>query len=92
MKDLYTFDASEELAEATYNDAKQAYTRIFDRVGLPYLVVSAVVLKQGTQQPQAETPSYQAEADTGNIGGSSSHEFHYASPGKQVGCRIMDGN
>jgi prolyl-tRNA synthetase len=43
MKDLYTFDASKELAEATYNDAKEAYTRIFDRIGLPYLVVSAVV-------------------------------------------------
>ncbi|KAK9897613.1 class II aaRS and biotin synthetase [Cystobasidium minutum MCA 4210] len=59
MKDLYTFDASEELAEATYNQVKEAYKRIFDRIGLPYLV---------------------AEADTGNIGGSSSHEFHYQSP------------
>lgn len=58
MKDLYTFDASEELAGATYNEAKEAYVRIFDRIGLPYLV---------------------AEADTGNIGGTSSHEFHYAS-------------
>lgn len=40
MKDLYTFDATEELAEATYNEVKEAYKRIFDRIGLPYLVVS----------------------------------------------------
>lgn len=41
MKDLYTFDATEELAEATYNEARDAYNRIFSRIGLPYLVVSA---------------------------------------------------
>jgi prolyl-tRNA synthetase len=40
MKDLYTFDASEEQAEATYNEVKEAYVRIFDQLKVPYLVVS----------------------------------------------------
>lgn len=42
MKDLYTFDASEEQAAVTYEDVKNAYVRIFDRLGLPYSVVSLV--------------------------------------------------
>jgi hypothetical protein len=39
MKDLYTFDASKELARATYEEVKAAYCRIFDRIGVPYSVV-----------------------------------------------------
>ena len=34
MKDLYTFDESEETAMATYENVSAAYTRIFDRIGL----------------------------------------------------------
>lgn len=45
MKDLYTFDATEDLAQTTYNDAKEAYVRIFDRIGLPYLVVSTIAFR-----------------------------------------------
>ncbi|KAF9931150.1 hypothetical protein FBU30_010686 [Linnemannia zychae] len=58
MKDLYTFDITEEEAYATYNEVVAAYRKIMKRLGVPYAV---------------------AEADTGNIGGSHSHEFHILS-------------
>ncbi|KAF9910764.1 hypothetical protein BX616_010778 [Lobosporangium transversale] len=58
MKDLYTFDVSEEEALKTYDDVVLAYRRIMKRFGIPYAV---------------------AEADTGNIGGTHSHEFHVLS-------------
>ncbi|RUS22921.1 hypothetical protein BC937DRAFT_94918, partial [Endogone sp. FLAS-F59071] len=61
MKDLYTFDATEEEAASTYEDVRRAYTRIFKRIGVPFAV---------------------ADADTGNIGGTKSHEYHFTS---QVG-------
>lgn len=34
MKDLYTFDNSQENALRTYNDVVDAYRRVFDRIGL----------------------------------------------------------
>ncbi|KAI8602078.1 hypothetical protein EDD21DRAFT_372858 [Dissophora ornata] len=58
MKDLYTFDVSEEEALKTYDEVVLAYRRIMQRLGVPYAV---------------------AEADTGNIGGTHSHEFHILS-------------
>lgn len=42
MKDLYTFDASPAASEATYAVVKAAYCRIFDKIGVPYIVVSNV--------------------------------------------------
>ncbi|KAK3848358.1 MAG: prolyl-tRNA synthetase [Linnemannia gamsii] len=58
MKDLYTFDVTEEEAYKTYDEVVLAYRRIMKRLGVPFAV---------------------AEADTGNIGGSHSHEFHILS-------------
>ncbi len=54
MKDAYSFHATPESLDATYNDFHHAYCRIFEACGLDYTVV---------------------EADSGTIGGSSSHEF-----------------
>ena len=54
MKDAYSFHASADSLDETYQKMHSAYTRIFERCGLDHVVV---------------------EADTGNIGGSSSHEF-----------------
>ncbi|CAG8527983.1 14724_t:CDS:2 [Cetraspora pellucida] len=59
MKDLYTFDVTEEAALKTYEEVNEAYKKIFTRIGLPFVI---------------------AEADTGNIGGTKSHEFHFLSP------------
>jgi prolyl-tRNA synthetase len=54
MKDAYSFHASRESLDETYEAMREAYTRIFHRCALDHVPV---------------------EADTGNIGGSASHEF-----------------
>lgn len=54
MKDMYSFDVSEEVAYETYESVCEAYTRLFARLGLRCV---------------------QVQADTGNIGGTLSHEF-----------------
>ena len=41
MKDAYSFDKDEEAALATYETMRQAYVRIFDRMGLSYRLVQA---------------------------------------------------
>ena len=58
MKDLYTFDATPEEALECYGEVSKAYTRIFQRLGVPARMV---------------------EADSGQIGGDTSHEFHILS-------------
>ncbi|WP_299942476.1 proline--tRNA ligase [uncultured Microbulbifer sp.] len=55
MKDAYSFHASADSLQETYDVMYNAYCRIFERIGLDYRPVLA---------------------DTGAIGGSSSHEFH----------------
>ncbi|KAF6734399.1 putative proline--tRNA ligase, mitochondrial [Oryzias melastigma] len=54
MKDMYSFDVSEEAARQTYETVCQAYIQLFTRLGLRCV---------------------QVQADTGNIGGTLSHEF-----------------
>ena len=58
MKDLYTFDVSDEQARGTYEAVRKAYSAFLDELRLPYLV---------------------ANADSGNMGGKLSHEYHFAS-------------
>ncbi|KAI1348013.1 hypothetical protein F5Y01DRAFT_229646 [Xylaria sp. FL0043] len=41
MKDLYTFDCSLQSALKTYEEARAAYSRLFDELKLPYLVAEA---------------------------------------------------
>jgi prolyl-tRNA synthetase len=41
MKDLYTFDVTEEQARKTYEDVRKAYCAFLDELRLPYLVASA---------------------------------------------------
>jgi prolyl-tRNA synthetase len=41
MKDAYSFDADEAGASASYETMRQAYVRIFDRLGLTYRMVQA---------------------------------------------------
>lgn len=54
MKDAYSFDADLEQLNNSYDQMYEAYCRIFDRCGLPFVAV---------------------EAESGPIGGDSSHEF-----------------
>jgi prolyl-tRNA synthetase len=58
MKDLYSFDASQEDALKTYDLVRAVYDGFFEALGVPFLV---------------------AKADSGNMGGSLSHEYHYMS-------------
>jgi prolyl-tRNA synthetase len=55
MKDAYSFHASADSLQETYDAMHAAYTAIFTRLGLDFRPVLA---------------------DTGSIGGNSSHEFH----------------
>lgn len=55
MKDAYSFHTSEESLQQTYDVMYQAYSNIFNRLGLEFRAVIA---------------------DSGAIGGSTSHEFH----------------
>ncbi len=41
MKDAYSFDCNEEGLDISYQNMYQAYCRIFDRLGLDYIVVDA---------------------------------------------------
>ena len=41
MKDAYSFDVDDEGLEASYAAQRQAYQRIFDRLGLEYVIVAA---------------------------------------------------
>ena len=41
MKDAYSFDVSEDAAKKSYEEMRQAYVRIFDRMGLNYRMVQA---------------------------------------------------
>jgi len=54
MKDAYSFNATPESLAETYRAMYEAYQRIFDRCGVPYVIV---------------------EAETGEMGGSGSHQF-----------------
>ncbi|MBT8084392.1 MAG: proline--tRNA ligase [Woeseia sp.] len=55
MKDAYSFDIDQEGLAESYQRMHDAYTRIFERLGLRFRVV---------------------DADSGEIGGSRSQEFH----------------
>jgi prolyl-tRNA synthetase len=55
MKDAYSFHMTHEDLAREYDNMRQAYTRIFTRLGVDFRAV---------------------QADSGNIGGSASEEFH----------------
>ena len=42
MKDSYSFDMDEEGLQRSYEAHRNAYIRLFDRLGLPYVIVSAM--------------------------------------------------
>lgn len=71
MKDMYSFDADLDAAKKAYAETRSAYANIFNRIfdwrHIPQLISSS--------------PSWrEAEADTGTIGGTFSHEFHIEDP------------
>ncbi|MGB0112364.1 MAG: proline--tRNA ligase [Ilumatobacteraceae bacterium] len=42
MKDSYSFDLTDEGLQASYDNHRAAYISLFDRLGLPYVIVSAM--------------------------------------------------
>lgn len=59
MKDAYTFDLDIDGAFKAYQALSDAYSRIFDDIGVQWV---------------------KADADSGNMGGNLSHEYHYITP------------
>ncbi|CAG8559501.1 4482_t:CDS:10 [Paraglomus occultum] len=53
MKDLYTFDKTEEASVNTYKEVVDAYKRIFSRIGLPYVVLIASRIENKTRTTMA---------------------------------------
>ena len=47
MKDSYSFDINDEGLEASYAAHRDAYLRIFDRLGFDYVIVKATVRRHG---------------------------------------------
>ncbi|HVE95606.1 MAG TPA: proline--tRNA ligase [Pseudonocardiaceae bacterium] len=61
MKDSYSFDLSEEGLARSYRLHRDAYIKIFDRLGLRYVIVSAMSGAMGGSASE----EFLAEADTG---------------------------
>ncbi len=72
MKDAYSFDASDAGLEASYQAQRDAYERIFQRLGLEYVIVQADAGAMGGSRseeflhptPSARTPSCGRRAAT----------------------------
>ena len=61
MKDSYSFDLDDAGLEASYGKHRDAYIRIFDRLGLKYVIVSAMSGAMGGSASE----EFLAEAETG---------------------------
>ena len=61
MKDLYSFDLSDDGLERSYQLHRDAYIKIFDRLGLRYVIVSAMSGAMGGSASE----EFLAEAETG---------------------------
>ncbi len=61
MKDSYSFDVDDAGLKASYNAHREAYQRIFDRLGVRYVIVSAVSGAMGGSASE----EFLAESDIG---------------------------
>ena len=61
MKDAYSFDKNEEGLDVSYNKMKEAYNRIYDRLGIKYKIVKADTGVMGGSLSE----EYQAITDIG---------------------------
>ncbi|MFL6142130.1 MAG: proline--tRNA ligase [Labedaea sp.] len=61
MKDSYSFDLDDDGLAGSYEKHRQTYIRIFDRLGLRYVIVSAMSGAMGGSASE----EFLAEADTG---------------------------
>ncbi|WP_240044266.1 proline--tRNA ligase [Nocardioides albidus] len=61
MKDSYSFDVSDEGLEASYQRHRDAYVRIFDRLGFDYVIVKATAGAMGGSKSE----EFLAKAEVG---------------------------
>ncbi|MBB1253858.1 proline--tRNA ligase [Streptomyces sp. OF3] len=64
MKDSYSFDISDEALAESYRLHREAYTRIFERLGLDYRIVSAVSGAMGGSASEEFLAPAEAGEDT----------------------------
>uniref|UniRef100_A0A672TV19 Probable proline--tRNA ligase, mitochondrial n=1 Tax=Strigops habroptila TaxID=2489341 RepID=A0A672TV19_STRHB len=87
MKDMYTFDASEEAARRTYDEVCGAYCRLLGRLGLPFVKVQAAAGNIGGSMSH----EFQLPADIGEDRLVLCPEGHFAANvetlnGEQTSC------
>ncbi|NXM28058.1 SYPM protein, partial [Oxyruncus cristatus] len=92
MKDMYTFDASEEAARHTYDQVCDAYCRLFSRLGLPFVKVRAATGSIGG----TTSHEFQLPADIGEDRLVLCPEGHFAANvetlnGEQTSCPRCGG-
>ena len=81
MKDSYSFDLSDEGLAGSYQKHRDAYIKIFDRLGLRYVIVSAISGAMGGSASE----EFLAEAETGEDTFVRSTESGYAANVEAVG-------
>ncbi len=64
MKDSYSFDLDDEGLQASYDKHRVAYQRTFDRLGLPYVIVSAMSGAMGGSASEEFLAPMQVGEDT----------------------------
>lgn len=64
MKDSYSFDIDEAGLQKSYDDHRGAYQRIFDRLGLPYVIVKATSGAMGGSQSEEFLSPIEVGEDT----------------------------
>ncbi|MEA3186008.1 MAG: prolyl-tRNA synthetase, partial [Ilumatobacteraceae bacterium] len=64
MKDSYSFDLTDEGLEVSYQRHRVAYQRTFDRLGLPYVIVSAMSGAMGGSASEEFLAPMEAGEDT----------------------------
>jgi prolyl-tRNA synthetase len=56
MKDSYSFDLDDDGLQRSYDRHREAYIRTFDRLGLPYVIVSAMSGAMGGRRARSSSP------------------------------------
>jgi len=64
MKDAYSFDVTDEGLQASYDAQRVAYQRFFDRIGLDYVIVSAMSGAMGGSKSEEFLASSENGEDT----------------------------
>ena len=86
MKDAYSFDVTDEGLEASYQSQRDAYERIFNRLGLEYVIVRADAGAMGGSKSEEFLHPIAVGEDTfvRNDGGYAANVEAYRTPGVEA--------